>query len=55
MRTVNRRLECFINNWLKRWSSSRVDVKIKVEGITEPIKVTVVVCVDYNDNILCSC
>ena len=54
-RWLHRRLECFIDNWLKRWSSSMVDVKIKVEGRIDPIQVTVVVYRDSEDNTFCTC
>ena len=55
-RRLNKRLDRFIDYWLEKWRSSRVDVKIKGRGRITPIRVTIVVYRDdENNNVLCEC
>ena len=44
----------FIDTWLEKWSSSRVDVKISVKTFHDHNEVTVIFYHDTLDNTLCT-
>ena len=52
---TRRRLEVFVDHWVNQWSSLRVDMKIRVNNIVDPIYVMVIVYAGSEDNILCKC
>ena len=52
--TIRRRLEVFVDHWVNQWSSLRVDMKIRVNNIVDPIYVMVIVYAGSEDNILCN-
>ena len=52
---IRRRLEVFVNDWVNQWSSLRVDMKVRVNIIVDPIYVMVIVYAGSEDNILCKC
>ena len=50
---MDKRLDHFIDYWMKKWSSSHVDVKVRVRNFVHPMEVTVIVYIDNELNTLC--
>ena len=53
--TIKRRLDVFVDCWVNKWSSLRVDMKIRVNNIVDPIHIMDIVYAGCEDNILCKC
>ena len=51
---MDRHIDSFIDLWLEKWSSFRVDIKIGVKNFVNHIEVTVIFYHDTMDNTLSS-
>ena len=51
---LQKSLDKFIDDWLMKWSSSHVDVKVCVKNYVQPMDVTVIVYVGSEANTLCN-
>ena len=50
---MDERVDSFVNNFLEKWSSSHVDIRIHVMNFVNPIEVTVIVYDQDVVNTLC--
>ena len=50
---MDKRVDSFVDKFLEKWSSSSVDVRIRVKNFVDPIEVTVVIYIEDVSNTLC--
>ena len=48
-----RELDVFVDNWIQKWSSLWVDIKVRVCNFVHPMEITVIVYADTVKNTLC--
>ena len=48
-----KQLDDFVGNWIEKWCSSCVDVKVRVQNFVHPMEITVTVYDAHVSNTLC--
>ena len=50
---MDKPLDDFVDKWIEKWSSSCVDVKVRVRNFVDPMEITVIVYDGHVSNTLC--
>ena len=52
---MDKRVDHFVDTFMEKWLSSRVDIKVQVKNFAHPIEVTVVIYHEHIQMALCEC